>query len=125
MVPNMIILSPDAAFQLSLTRFRSEAESKFGSNATTTDSGTVQIQSPDGFFQLFYLGDDAISTDGSPEQAAEVASWIRSLLPDDPGGRIWMVDQGFNGHVDLPSGVTPQMVKEGWIDHAEHPELAE
>lgn len=64
-----------------------------------------------------------MSTDGTPEQVAEVAIWARSLVPDDPGGRVWLVDQGYSGHVDLVPGMTADDVKTGWIDHS--PDVSE
>jgi hypothetical protein len=114
----MVVLSPDDAFRLDRERFRTEALAEFGSSTVVTEQDTVQIDRPtEPFFQIFYLGEEAISTDGTPEQAIEVALWVRSLLPDDPGGRIWMVDQGYSGHVELVPGMTAGDVKTGWIEH--------
>jgi hypothetical protein len=62
-----------------------------------------------------------ISTDGTGERVTEVALWIRSLLPNDPGVRIWFVDQGYNGYVELIPGMSGEDIKSGWVDHAESP----
>jgi hypothetical protein len=50
-----------------------------------------------------------ISTDGTGERVTEVALWIRSLLPNDPGVRIWLVDQGYNGYVELIPGMSGEI----------------
>lgn len=120
-MPNMVVLSPDNVFHLDRERFKSEALARFGEQIVLTEQDTVQIdRSTEPFFQIFYLGEEAISTDGTPEQAAEVALWVRSLLPDDPGGRIWMVDQGYSGHVELAPGMTVDDIKTGWVEHDEN-----
>ncbi len=117
-MPNMVMLSPDNVFHLDRERFRTEATVQFGEQVTVTEKDTVQVsRSTEPFFQIFYLGDEAVSTDGTSEQAAEVALWVRSLLPEDPGGRIWMVDQGYSGHVELIPGMTADDVKAGWVEH--------
>lgn len=117
-MPNMVVLSPDDVLRLERERFRTEALAEFGSSTVVTEQDTVQINRPtEPFFQIFYLGEEAVSTDGTPEQAIEVAMWVRSLLPDDPGGRIWMVDQGFSGHVELTPGMTADDVKANWVEH--------
>lgn len=63
----------------------------------------------------------SISTDGTPEQAAEIELWARSLVPEDPGGRIWLVDEMFNGHAELVPGMTMEDIDAVWVDHGEHP----
>ncbi len=61
--------------------------------------------------------DHSVWVEGTEDQEIEVALWVRSLLPEEPGGRIWMVDQGFSGHVELESGSTAGDLRAGWVDH--------
>ena len=131
-MPNMIIVSPDpVGFKLDLDVFQEASRAKFGQHATlvrtkNADSPvdvTTQVDRPgEPSFQIFhYRGGDMISTDGTGDRVLEVALWVRSLLPDDLGMRIWLVDQGYHGHVELVPGMTEEDVKSGWIDHAEFP----
>lgn len=60
-----------------------------------------------------------ISVDGMTEQAAEVAAWTRSLLPD-PNLDLWCTDNFFSGHTILFPGITPQQALDNWVDHREH-----
>jgi hypothetical protein len=36
-------------------------------------------------------------------------------------GRVWAVDEAYNGHVELTPGMTADDIKAGWVDHAENP----
>ncbi|MGW6196961.1 hypothetical protein ACWF0M_12515 [Kribbella sp. NPDC055110] len=132
-MPNIIILSPDsAAFDLAKERFEESVVAGFGSQATSLveragDESPVdvaaRIDRPDEpAFQIFHFRTrDGISTDGTADQAIEVMLWMRSVLPEDPGGRIWAVDEAYNGHVELTPGMTADDIKSGWVDHAENP----
>ncbi|MBO3725862.1 hypothetical protein J5X07_12670 [Actinomyces bowdenii] len=63
--------------------------------------------------------DHMISVDGTPEQAAEVAAWVRSLLPN-PNLDLWILDNHLSGHTVLFPGITPEQVLDNWVDHREH-----
>jgi hypothetical protein len=130
-MPNFIILSPDAdGFDLSRQRFEESVVAAFGAEVTSLvqragDESSVdvaaRIDRPDEpAFQIFHFRTrDGISTDGTAEQAIEVMLWARSVLPDNPPGRIWAVDEAYNGHVELNPGMTADDVRSGWVDHAE------
>ena len=60
-----------------------------------------------------------VSTDGTPDQAAEVAAWVRQAN-SDPGLVLWFVDDSFSGHTVLYPGITPEQVAANWVDHSEH-----
>ena len=60
-----------------------------------------------------------VSTDGTPDQAAEVAAWVRQANPD-PDLVLWFVDDSFSGHTVLYPGITPEQVTANWVDHSEH-----
>ncbi len=122
----MAICSPDQAFHVDREVFEKEAHARF------PEGVVVAIDDPDrpmdvavqierggepGYQILRSREGEVIFTDGTPEQAAEAALWIRSLLPDDPGGRIWLVDKGYSGHVELVPGMTVDDIKAGWVEH--------
>ena len=60
-----------------------------------------------------------VSTDGTPDQVAEVAAWVRRVNPD-PGLVLWFTDQSFSGHTVLRPGIAPEQVTANWVDHSEH-----
>ena len=60
-----------------------------------------------------------VSTDGTLDQAAEVAAWVRRVNPD-PGLVLWFTDQSFSGHTVLRPGIAPEQVTANWVDHSEH-----
>jgi hypothetical protein len=132
-MPNMIILSPDVdGFDLARESFEEAVVASFGAEVTSLvhRSGeesavdvAARIDRPgEPAFQIFHFRTrDGISTDGTGDQAVEVMLWVRSVLPDDPGGRIWAVDEAYNGHVELIPGMSKEDVSSGWIDHATTP----
>ena len=72
------------------------------SNQTTL----VQVESQDEpSFSINHFSDNQmVSTDGTPDQAAEVAAWVRRVNPD-PGLVLWFTDQSFSGHTVLRPGI--------------------
>jgi hypothetical protein len=122
----MAICSPDQALQVDREVFEEQARTRFpeGVVLSIDDANrpmdvVVQIgRTGEPEFQILRSREgEVIFTDGTPKQAAEVALWIRSLLPDDPGGRIWLVDEGYSGHVELVPGMTAADVKARWVEH--------
>lgn len=129
-MPNILIGSPTpGVFNLDRSEFEEAVTAKFGHEAALVASRdsespvdvTAQVSRPsESEFQIFHFRkNDGISTDGTPEQALEVMQWIRSILPDDPGGAIWAIDEMYNGHVELSPNMSAEDIKSGWIDHAE------
>lgn len=122
---NMVILSPDNVFTVSREVFEREALRQFGPGIKEDDTPEADVtlryeRDGEPMFHIVHSRKGwTISTDGTPEQAAEVAVWARSLVPEEPGGRIWMVDQGYTGHVELTAGIRPEDVQAGWIDHSD------
>jgi hypothetical protein len=136
-MPNMDVVSPDpAGFALDRQCFEEAAVDKFidqvrlipePANELSPVDVTASIsRQGEPEFQIFHFQNgDMISTDGTTEQAVEVALWVRSLLPDDPGVRIGLVDEGYTGHVDLDPGMSEDDIKSGWEEHDEYsPERA-
>ncbi|WP_328990390.1 hypothetical protein OG394_29470 [Kribbella sp. NBC_01245] len=132
-MPNIIILSPDAdGFDLAKEHFETAVVDGFGAQVTSLvpevpDESPVDIAARidrpgEPAFQIFHFrARDGIYTDGTDEQAIEVMLWARSILPEEPGGRIWAVDEAYNGHVELRSGMTKEDIEAGWVDHADNP----
>ncbi|QNE18143.1 hypothetical protein F1D05_09885 [Kribbella qitaiheensis] len=132
-MPTIIILSPDAdGFELAKDRFEESIVDGFGAQAASLvpragDESPVDVAARidrpgEPAFQIFHFRTgDSISTDGTDEQAVEVMLWARSILPDDPGGRIWAVDEAYNGHVELRTGMTKDDIEASRVDHAVDP----
>ena len=58
---------------------------------------------------------EAMSTDGTPAQVADVAVWAVSLLPVDEGQTLLLYDA--NGQRVLEHGMSPEDVWSGWEDY--------
>jgi len=122
----MIILSPDDAYNVDRKTFEREAHVHFGANAEVyaTDDSSVSdaavfIDRPDGspFHVWHSLKCDSIWTDGgNKSQITDVAIWARSLVPDDPGGRVWLVDPDMDARVELVPRMTADDVWTGWAE---------
>ncbi|HEY0216755.1 MAG TPA: hypothetical protein VGC57_10225, partial [Cellulomonas sp.] len=59
----------------------------------------------------------AITTDGTIPQRAEVAAWVRSLLPAD-APRLIAFDTGWFSHVELVHGITAEDFLANVVDHS-------
>jgi hypothetical protein len=132
-MPRMIIVSPDpVGFAIDRHCFEEAAVERFSDQVNLIPEPTDDLSPADVTasisrpgepeFQIFHFQNgDMISPDGTTEQAVEVALWVRSLLPDDPGVRVWFVDQGYTGHAELVPGMTEDDIKTGWVEHDEFP----
>jgi hypothetical protein len=80
---------------------------------------TIQVERPgEPFFQIFHFrDDDMLSTDGTPEQAAEVAAWAVNTFPMTGPGELWMIDEIYSGHTVLHPGMAAADVWKGWQKH--------
>lgn len=67
-------------------------------------------------YQIFLLGPEVqVSTDGTDEQAFEVAAWVREQLPEEwAASEVWIVDEAFTGHTLLGTGMSPADVRMAW-----------
>ena len=91
-----------------------------GSDTLKTDADSVL--NPDGASTIIshFRHGRLISVDGADfEEAADVATWARSLNPD-PNLVLWFTTNVFDGHTVLTPGITPQQFIEQWVDHREH-----
>ena len=94
----------------------------FDANQSKSNQTTfVQVESQDEpSFSINHFSDNQmVSTEGVPDQAAEVAAWVRQANPD-PGLVLWFVDDSFSGHTVLYPGITPEQITANWVDHSEH-----
>jgi hypothetical protein len=80
----------------------------------------IQVKRPDEpLFQIFhYRGGEMLSTDGTEQQAAEVAAWAVNTFPKTGPGELWMTDQGYTGHTVLKPGMSAADIWKGWQDHS-------
>jgi hypothetical protein len=58
-----------------------------------------------------------LGLEGSAQQNARSAAWIRSLLPER-APRVIAGDREWQGHVDLTFGIAPEQVLATWVDHS-------
>ena len=56
----------------------------------------------------------ALTTDGTSQQTAFVASWARSLVPPEEPTEVWLVDDDYTQHVVLTPGITADEVGRSW-----------
>lgn len=61
----------------------------------------------------------SVHTDGTEEQCAQVAAWVRSLLPAD-FPRVIAADDDWAWHVELVPGISADQVLTARIEHDEH-----
>jgi len=129
---NVTFLSPDDAFHVDRATFEREAEARFspeGGQLRDSDDGTVSdvvvnISRPGETSFAIWHGQagDTIWTDATPDQVVAVALWVCSLLTSaNNGGRVWMTDEGFTGHVELRPGMTEAELSSEWVDHGDTP----
>ena len=58
-----------------------------------------------------------LGLEGTAQQNARLAAWIRALLPEQ-APRVIAGDHAWQGHVDLAFGITPERVLATWVDHS-------
>ena len=123
----MIIIAQEPTdFTVTLDQFR-QASTFWGPHASLvggvseTDpvDANIQVERPgEPFFQIFHFTSNAmLSTDGTEEQAAEVAAWAVNTFPKTGPGELWMTDRGYSGHSVLTPGITATDVWKGWQEH--------
>jgi hypothetical protein len=121
-----LILSPDVT-SLALTpdQLATAARERWGTQMFVTGrtgpevSLELEVTGPPHRFSICLSArGDSIFTDGSWEQTAQVAAWVRSLIPDGFGYRLWLADESFSGHATLPPGVQADQLADLWVDHA-------
>ena len=124
MANRMIIIAPEPQdFIVTLDQFR-EASTFWGPHAALVGGASdddpvdanIQVDRPgEPFFQIFHFNNNAmLSTDGTEEQAAEVAAWAANTFPKAGPGELWMTDQGYTGHTVLTPGMKAADIWKGW-----------
>lgn len=111
-------------FHVGLDEFR-EASKDWGSaeffltqDSSTADASIVIERPGEPPFQIrHFTSGQLISTDGTPEQSAEVAVWAANAFPPNEGGEVWLTDQAYTGHVVLRPGMTVEDIRRDWMDH--------
>ena len=64
-----------------------------------------------------FVDGTSVSFESGDAEVSDALAWYRSLLPED-FSRVIAFDPGWNGHVELPSGIRGEDIAEGWIDHS-------
>lgn len=59
----------------------------------------------------------SVSFESGDAEVSDALAWYRSLLPED-FPRVIAFDPGWNGHVELPSGIRGEAIVAGWIAHS-------
>ena len=121
----LLVMSPKRVQLLSADELIRAAEERFGSilRVQTVAEGPADCElyitpADDYPFSLAHFAHNrTIALEGTPEQNAELAAWVRSLLPAD-FPRVIAADQGWLGHVDLTPGITAEEVLSRWVDHS-------
>jgi hypothetical protein len=118
-----LVLSPDVGpLGLEPAEFVDAARRRWGEEVGVTGRTgpevAVELEVRQRFRVCLAPGGSSVFTDGHWEEAAEVAAWVRTLLPDDFIYRLWLVDEAFGGHALLPTGVSADQLADLWIDHA-------
>jgi hypothetical protein len=124
-----IIIAPESTdFVITLERFREsiadwQPYAHLAGPISDDDpiDANIQVTRPDEpFFQIFhYRNGDMLSTDGTEQQAAEVAAWAVNRFPKTGPGELWMTDQGYTGHAVLHPGMTATDIWPAWQDHSQ------
>lgn len=122
-----IVMAPEtSAFIVTLEQFRAAAVqwgpfARLAGPVSETDpiDANIQVERPgESFFQIFHFRDgDMISTDGTEDQAAEVAAWAINSFPKTGPGDVWMTDQAYTGHAVLIPGMSAVDVRSNWQNH--------
>jgi hypothetical protein len=123
----MMVMAPEPKdFVVTLEQFRAaiphwqpHAEPSGPISQERPVDALIKITRPnEPFFQIFHYRDgDMLSTDGTPEQAAEVAVWAANTFPKTGEGELWIVDEEYTGHTVLTPGMNPADVWANWQTH--------
>lgn len=76
---------------------------------------TAQVEDgdPPGW-QIFYLGDGQLSSDGNFDEQLRFAAWAARLLPEGDNRRLLLFDGGVSVAAYLKPGMTPDEIKDAW-----------
>jgi hypothetical protein len=118
----MLIVTPSGDPMVTADDLASAAREKFGyhadiievtgRNADLNVALTLPGEPP---FRIRHFAHNAmLSMDGTPEQNASAAAWVRSILPPDL--TVYAVDDSGSAHVLLHRGITSEEIADGWVD---------
>ncbi|VEG29512.1 hypothetical protein [Actinomyces howellii] len=118
--PNQVIFDADTFVKEAQVRWPGCRVFVDDPSKAISDASVRVDSADDPTFMVIHFPDcRALTTDGLPYQAAEVAVWVREVHPD-PGLVLWLIDNGFAAHVVLHPGITTDEIHAGWVDHREH-----
>jgi hypothetical protein len=107
-------------FRVAITHWQPHARLVDAADGEDLVDANIQVERPDQyFFQIFHFRDgDMVSTDGTREQAAEVAVWAANSFPKTGDGELWLTDEAYTGHAVLHPGMSATDIWESWQDHS-------
>lgn len=112
------LLDGDSLLRVARNEFGGDHVSLHYSDSPDTDF-QVRVNAPGiPSFRIERSPDGHLNSDGTEEQSARVAAAIRAALPDD-FPRLVAVTDSASMYVDLISGITPEMIRNGWRDVSE------
>jgi len=114
------VLLTREAFLDAARRYFGEAATEVEDTAAVHSDVTLHVSPPGGpgFTVDHDVDASSVRTDGTPEQAAAVAAWVRSLLPAE-FPRVIASDPGWSWHVELVHGITADRVLSEQVSHAD------
>lgn len=119
----MIIVATDRSPLLSEDSLLTIAQREFGASSSTvrhdglpTVEFRVRVEAPgEPPFTISKFDQEQLSCDGTEDQNFRVAAAVRSALPSDFPRVVAITDSG-SMYVDLTTGITPDMIRNGWRD---------
>lgn len=121
-----IVASPKGAPLLTAQQLVGAAQEVFGSALRIEPSRKewetdcylyVTVPREPDFAIAHFRDNRMLGLEGTAQQNARSAAWVRSLLPEH-GPRVIAGDREWAGHVDLTFGITPEQVLANWVDHS-------
>lgn len=109
-----------AEFAAAVTARFGQHVSVFGNEGEPPVEHGVDVRPPGepGFAIAWLPRSGIISVDGTREQNAMVAAWVRSQLPAD-FPRVIAYDDDWSWHVDLVWGITSEQVLANTVSHSD------
>lgn len=113
---NTMIVSPTkGALVVDPDVFRAEAERRWQPHVTlrySLDAHWAVVERPDEpFFQAYVPdGQPIVVIEANPEQAREIALWVRSWV--DPTVPLWLISEDYSAHAEIHPGSLGD-----WVEH--------
>jgi hypothetical protein len=110
---------PLDGFREAASQWAPHAQVREDTGPDDVTDATILVERPDepAFHILHSRSGRSVFTDGTPDQAAEVAAWVAENFPPD-GVEVWLTDDAHTRHIVLTPGMTPaDVVAAPWQPH--------